>query len=640
MDSEKAVCLVAPLGYPARRLLSVWSRLGFHQVPSGHSTRVRNVVIFNHPDWYLALTVGLLLGAALFAGRLAGMLHLPRVTAYLLVGVALGPHTPLLGLVEWCAARMGYLISLTGSHIPEEHLAYLEPVGNFAIALVLFNMGCHFPLSRFRRIIKRLIPISCGEMLVTMLLVTCGLCLLGVFRSETGVNWQLAVLFGALALATAPATTVLVLKETRSEGPVTEFTTGLVVLNNLVSVIVFELLFVLVHATRGAEVSIGSEYLDLTQNLASATLLGVLAGLVVSFFCGTLPSTRWLVLLTAVIAPLMAVCELLQVPYLLTFLAMGTTVASTSEVADEISQTLDRLTSLLCVVFFVIHGAAMDLGKLWAAGAVGIAYIVLRGAGKYLGTYLTANAHRDGPQVKQWLGSTLLSQAGAAIALSAIAVERDQVLGQQLQDIILGTVVFFEIVGPIMVRTAVLRAGEMPVAAAILHTTDSPVGQFRSMVFQIMKSFGLNPLQGNPADRLDVDRVMRRNVKPLLAGAHLDEVLIHMEHSHDNTYPVVNDDNELIGTIRYPDVRDVIFEPSAKMLVTAEDLAVPTKKFLNQEQTLGDAWDVLKNGRDDCAVVVTTDDPHRYVGVVRRRDLLRLLSHDINQDQPVDEPAT
>jgi Kef-type K+ transport system membrane component KefB len=193
---------------------------------------------------------------------------LPRVTAYILVGLALGPHTPLLGFAEWCAAQVGCSISLAGNHVPEEHLAYLEPVGNFAIALVLFNMGCHFPLSRFRRITKRLLPISFGEMAVTMILVTCGLYLLGVFSSESGVNWQLAVLLGALALATAPATTVLVLKETRSEGPVTEFTTGLVVLNNLTSVIVFELLFVLVYATRGAEMSIVNEYLDLARNLA------------------------------------------------------------------------------------------------------------------------------------------------------------------------------------------------------------------------------------------------------------------------------------------------------------------------------------------------------------------------------------
>jgi len=235
------------------------------------------------------------------------------------------------------------------------------------------------------------------------------------------------------------------------------------------------------------------------------------------------------------------------------------------------------------------------------------------------------------------LGSALLSQAGAAIALSAIAVDRDRVLGQQLQDIILGTVVFFEIAGPILVRTAVLRAGEVPVAAAILHTTSSPIEQLRSMSFRFMQAFGINPLKSSPADRLDVNRVMRRNVKPLLASAQFDEVLDHIEHSHDNTYPVVTDANELIGIIRYPDVRDVIFDPTLKTLVDTEDLAVPVKKVLKQNETLREAWRLLKDGRDDCVPVVTTDLPHQYVGVVRRRDLLRLLSHDVSKERADDK---
>ena len=581
-----------------------------------------------HPDWYLALTVGLLLGAALLAGLAARKLHLPSVTAYLLVGLALGPHTPLLELFEWLATAFGVTLSLSGYHIPIEHLHYLEPVGNFAIALVLFNMGCHFPLSRSRRIIKRLLPMSIGELGATFVLVSAGMLLIGLFDPDSWLNWQLAILFGALALATAPATTVLVLKENRTEGPLTEFTTGLVALNNLTSIIVFELLFVVVHATRGADVSIFTEYLELTRDFGIATSLGMIAGLIVSYFCGIIPSTRWLVLLTAIIAPLMAVCEILTVPYLLTFLTMGTTVASTSDMADEISEALDRLTGLLCVVFFVIHGAAMDLGTLWAAGATGIAYICLRCTGKYFGVFFSADAHRDGPQVKRWLGAALLSQAGAAIALSAIAVERDPELGNHLQDIILGTVVFFEIIGPILVRMSVLRAGEIPVALAISHTTSSPMDQLRGMGFQLMQSFGINPLRTSSANQLDVSRVTRRNVKPVLASAPFDEVLDHIEHSHDNTYPVVTDENELIGIIRYPDVRDILFDPYLKTLVTAEDLAVNAKKVLRQEQTLSEAWRLLSEGRDDCVPVTTSQSPHLYIGVVRRRDLLRLLNRN------------
>jgi Kef-type K+ transport system membrane component KefB len=582
----------------------------------------------DHPGWYLAVTLGLLLGAALLAGFLAQMLHLPRVTAYLLVGLAMGPHTPLLGIGEWLAAQVGYSISLAGNHIPVEHLHYLEPIGSFAIALVLFNMGCHFPLTRFRRIIKRLLPISIGELLMTMTLVTGGMCLLGLLLSDSWVDWQTALLFGALALATAPATTVLVLKENRSEGPITEFTTGLVALNNLASIVLFELLFVLIQANRGGGMSIASETFQLATDLGVAAALGLVAGLVVSFCCGILLPPRWLILLTAVIAPVMGVCELLEVPYLLTFLMMGVTVASTSDKGEEISTTLDRLISLLCVVFFVIHGAAMDLNKLWAAGAIGVAYIALRCGGKYLGVFLTADAHRDGPQVKRWLGAALLSQAGAAIALSAIAVQRDPELGEPLQDIILGTVVFFEIIGPILVRTAVLRSGEVPVAVAILHTTSTPLEQIRTMVYRILQSLGINPLRGTPADRLDVSRVTRRNVKPLLSSDHFAAVLDHIEHSHDNTYPVVNSIGQLVGIIRYMDMRDVLFEPTASQLVTAEDLAIPAKRVLEQTATLGDAWRLLNDGPDDCLPVVIAAT-NQYIGIVRQRDLLQIVSKDV-----------
>lgn len=586
----------------------------------------------NHPDWYLALTVGLLLGAALFAGYVARMLHLPRVTAYLLVGLAVGPHTPLLGLAEWLAAQLGYSLSLSGNHISEAHLDQLEPVGNFAIALVLFNMGCHFPLSRFRRIVRRLLPMSLGELAATMLLVTGGMGLVGMVSPDTGLSWQLALLFGALALATAPATTVLVLKDSRSEGPLTEFTTGLLALNNLASVVIFEMLFVFVNSDP--RTSMGAEYVELSLDLTIATLLGMLAGLVVSFFCGILPQTRWLVLLTAVVAPLMGLCELLQVPYLLTFLAMGATVASTSDVAGDVSEVLDRLTDLLCVVFFVIHGAAMDVGKLWSAGVVGVAYITFRSCGKYLGVFLAANAHRDGPQVKRWLGAALLSQAGAAIALSAIAADRNEAIGEQLQSIILGTVVFFEIAGPIMVRTAILRAGEVPIAAAIMHTSSTPLDQLRIMAFRVMQSFGINPLKRGSADRLEVIKVTRRNVKPLLASALFEEVLDYIEHSHENVYPVVTDANELVGIIRYPDVRDVLFDPTLKMLVTAEDLSVPVRRVLKQSESVEEAWRLLSKSPDDCLPVVTSAVPYQYVGIVRQRDLLRLLSHDGKRDNP------
>ena len=168
------------------------------------------------PENQLVLSLGLFLIAALVAGQIAYWIRLPRVTAYLLTGLVLGPHALAV--------------------VPERHLPLFHPLGEMAMALVLFNMGCHFSLSFFRRILRRALRLSVGELTATFLLVTCGLLLVGQ-------AWPIAVLLGVLALATAPATTILVLDESDSEGPLTEYVFALVALNNFAAVILFELAF-------------------------------------------------------------------------------------------------------------------------------------------------------------------------------------------------------------------------------------------------------------------------------------------------------------------------------------------------------------------------------------------------------------
>ncbi len=175
-------------------------------------------------DWHMMLTLGLLMAAALVAGGLGEFLRLPKVTSYLLVGMVLGPS-----VLNW---------------VPPTHVEMMEPLTQLAIALVLFNLGCHFPMARLRRIFGRAVRLSAGELAMTFLLVAVGLMILGE-------SWPAALLLGALALATAPATTILVLKETESEGPVTEYLHALVALNNLASIVLFELLFVAIHLTTG-----------------------------------------------------------------------------------------------------------------------------------------------------------------------------------------------------------------------------------------------------------------------------------------------------------------------------------------------------------------------------------------------------
>ena len=165
--------------------------------------------------------------------------------------------------------------------------------------------------------------------------------------------------------------------------------------------------------------------------------------------------------------------------------------------------------------------------------------------------------------VRRWLGVTLVSQAGAAIALSAIAAQRDPELGRYLQTIILGTVPFFEIVGPILIRQAVLRASEVPLAYAIPHTGADLLEQLRIVWNRAVLALGFDPWRRRSNADLTVQQIMRKNIHPLMDSFTFDEVLAFIEHSRDNTYPVVNANREVVGVIRYRELSQALVGPLA-----------------------------------------------------------------------------
>lgn len=362
-------------------------------------------------DIHIAATFGLLLGFSLLAGVLADRIHLPKVTAYLVTGLILGPS-----MLDW---------------IHEDHAQAYEPMLQMAIAMVLFNLGCQFPLRRIRQIASRGVLMSLGEITATMLLVTGGLFIIGQ-------PLEVAILLGALALATAPATTVLVFKEFAADGQVTEYASFLVALNNFASIIIFETAFLAISVSQGnVQAPFSAELLVLVRNILGSVAAGLLTGLLLSVVCGLLSSSRWLVMLVAVTTFLLGICHSLDIPYLLTFLVMGFTVANTSDLTDRIVDELDHLTGLLCVLFFAVHGAELDIVAFRTLGVVGVVYIICRVAGKYVGTSTVASLIGQPAEVRKWLGTTLFAQAGAAIALSTIAVHRNPELGGAVQVVIL-----------------------------------------------------------------------------------------------------------------------------------------------------------------------------------------------------------
>ena len=273
---------------------SVWMLLGQTEPPA------QSIMQFD-----AAVSVGILLLASLAAGILADVIRIPKVTAYLLAGVAVGPS----GM----------------NAIGVDQMHELQPLTRLAMALVLLELGCAFSFVRIRPVLRHAAVLSVGEIAVTFLLVSA--CTSIFDFGLTG-----AVLLGALAIATAPATTVLVLKESNSEGPVTELAGVLVALNNIVAIVVFELLFVLMFRFSGALPGSGwQEFGWLFINLGAAISLGAIAGLGISYGCGLLNRRRWLVMVIATSILLMGICDTWNLPYMLAFLVAGVVVVNTSD---------------------------------------------------------------------------------------------------------------------------------------------------------------------------------------------------------------------------------------------------------------------------------------------------------------------
>ncbi len=555
---------------------------------------------FSMPEeMHTAVSLGMLLIASLLGGIVADLMRIPRVTAYLLAGVAVGPSVA--GLVT------------------TEHMHHLMPLTKLAMALVLLELGCQFPLAQLRPILRHATWLSIGELLTTFFFVAVGVGVLGYGLAT-------AVLLAALALATAPATTVLVLKESNSEGPVTELASVLVALNNIAAIIAFEAFFLGARFLGGVlEEHPVAEVQRVVVDLGGAILLGMVAGVWISYGSGLLNQSRWLVMVLAIAILLLGLCETFVLPYMLAFLVAGIVIVNTSDTAQELLKEHQKIAGLLVVVFFAVHGAELQLDSFLAAGALGGAYIVTRTAGKILGIRWASTWHHEAPTVRRYLGPCMLAQAGAAIALASTCAARWPEVGQPIQTVILGTVVFFEIVGPILTRWAVLRAGEVPLAQAISHRTETAASQAAKMWRRAREAIGLAPHSNVDIRTLRVGDLVRKNVAGISQTADFEEVVAVMRTSHDNTYVVVDSNKQMVGLIKYGLLSDTFFDAQIDSLVRAEDLAMPADVALKTDEPLEVAVEAFRKTSDDIIPVVTPQVPHQFVGVLRRSDLMQFL---------------
>ena len=570
----------------------------------------------------LLLAFAFIFLGALVGGRLASVCHIPRVTGYLMTGLFIGPS-------------FAHLTNLPVL-LPPEVLLELRPLSEMALALILMHIGGLFEISHLDRWRHRILLFSGSEILLTFSLVASAVFGVNYFVLQKVVPgqtlWQtsleFALFLGIIAVATAPAATLMVIREYEAEGPVTSLVLTLVGFNNLVSVLGFA---VLAHLF----IFPGEGFAALLMHMGGPVLVGALIGFAMSVWAQRLelPSENKILILGGV-AVNVAICRALHIDPLMASLILGMTLANSCPRWHRLQSDIRQVDYLLYVAFFVLAGANLHIETLTHIGLLGVAYVVARTFGKWLGAAIGGRLGSFGPNERAYVGLTLMAQAGVAIGLSSQLALHWPVGGKLLETVVLGSVVVFELVGPLAVRHGLVRSGEVPILALLQKR--APVGALEGLhnvVHHFRSSLGvpIGHRLENPGDIL-VRHIMRQNVETVRHNTPYYDLLKHIAHSRYDQFPVVDDSNRFIGVIDYTEIRNLLFEPALVPLVVAGDLTVSAQYCLRPEQSLREALSVLQLHRNvSYFPVVDTDDSQKLVGILSQNDVLaafRRLGHD------------
>lgn len=542
--------------------------------------------------------IGLLLSGGVLGGLVARVLKLPTLTGYLAAGI-----------LFHLGSTRGFV---DGATLEELRL----PVNDLAMALALFVLGGQFKFGK--RQFRSLVRSSLIESMITFSVVF-GLTL-PVLGDIAG-----AILMGVLAIAVAPATTLEVLHEYDAKGPTTNLIKQFTAISNVWAIFFFEVALLALIAFRGGETS----WVDPLWDIFGSLLYGIAAGHALILLQERVGRDNYAVPLLAVIFLTIGLCNLTEVPHMLTFLVTGAVVANRSQLFPRITAAMDVYAQPAIVLFFVLSGSHLnfsELAKNWEA--VGL-YVLGRTLGKIWGTHfgrfgfrkMDANIRGGRPPV----GLGLLCQAGAAIALAGYVERFSPELGQSLLSIVLGAVVIFELLGPIFVKRVAVLAGEVSLANLMSHTADREGRRGWRNVFR--STFGGSSVsKGSNADDLRVERFMRHTESSLARNATMGKILRFANSSPFNHFPVVNAKEHLVGVITLNDLSQIAYDKATAALVTAEDVATLSAEeaSLPSDATLKEALLFFRTFDGNTAAVVETAEAPRFVGMVERTEVLNL----------------
>ncbi|OGC01191.1 hypothetical protein A2V82_03990 [candidate division KSB1 bacterium RBG_16_48_16] len=270
-------------------------------------------------------------------------------------------------------------------------------------------------------------------------------------------------------------------------------------------------------------------------------------------------------------------------------------------------------------------GASLHLREFAHLGYLGATYIAMRTLGKFAGNWLGAKFGGFGDIEKRNVGFAMLAQAGVAIGLSQALAKSWAAGGETVQTLILGSVVVFEIIGPISVRYGLVHAGEVPVLNLLAKRAAENAFEGLHHVLEHFRASAGIPLGhklNSPADIL-VKHVMRKNVEAIYENTPFNDLLQHISHSRYDRFPITDENNQFVGLIDYADIRDVLFDASLTHLVLAKDIMKPKSITLRPEQTLGEVLSIFRQHSNITFLpVLDGEESRKLVGIISQNDVL------------------
>ena len=422
-------------------------------------------------DILLCLSIALLMG--LMLSRVAKLANLPAVTAYLVAGILVGPY--LLGQLG--VDGLGFTAEpAPNGGFTSKYLHSFSLFSKVALGFIAFSIGNEFRLSQLKKIGKQATIVGIFQAVITTLLVDAALIALH-FAMPDKLPLEAAIILGAIASATAPAATLMVVKQYKAKGPVTDILLPVVALDDAVGLVLFAISFgVAKGLVAVGPISVTSilvnPLLEIVLSLALGAVMGYLFSFCERFFHSRskrMAVSVGFVLLTIALSMLEFHIGEVHIRFssLLVCMMLGTIFCNICDFSEELMDRVDRWTAPLFVLFFVTSGAELDL-SVFTSGAIvliGVVYLISRSAGKYAGANLSSRLSKCDDNIVKYLGITLLPQAGVALGMSDMVKTSAEFAGTNIASIVASITLFavlvYELVGPALTKMALLKAGDI-----------------------------------------------------------------------------------------------------------------------------------------------------------------------------------